>query len=78
MHQTGPPKPQSIEFPPKPELRQAVNEVRKQKSKMRRSRAAERQIFDTAAKEKALSQEKLQTSEQYVIDEPESKKLKIT
>ena len=77
MHQAGPPKPQIIELPLKPELRQAVNDVRKQKRKMRRTRAAERQIFETVAKEKALSQEKLQTSEQYGNNEPKLKKQKI-
>ena len=74
MHQAGPPKPQIIELPLKSELRQAVNELRKQKRKLRRTRPAERQIFENVAKEKALSQEQLQTSEQYRNNEPKLKK----
>ena len=59
-------------------LREAVNEVRKQKWEMRRTRAAERAIFDTAEMEKlAQVQGFRQPSFDQMIEGPHTKKMKM-
>ena len=78
MQRAGPPNTQKVELPLNPALREAVNEVRKQKRKMRRTRAAERAIFDAAEKEKlAQVQEIQQPSFDQMIEGPQTKKIKI-
>ena len=52
QHKSGPPNVQPIEMPLNPELREAVNQVRRQKRKMQRTRAAERELYRAAEEEK--------------------------
>ena len=51
MHRTGPPTLKHVGLPLQPEVREAMNMARRQKRKMRRTRAAERQLFEAAAAE---------------------------
>ena len=53
LHKTGPANVQPVEMPLNPELREAVNQVRRQKRKMQRTRAAERELYRTAVQEKS-------------------------
>ena len=70
--------PQKVELPLNPALREAVNEVRKQKRKMRRTRAAERAIFDTAEMEKLAQVQGIrQPSFDQMVEEPQTKKMKM-
>ena len=55
IYRTGPPKPQEVDLPLDPELREQMNEVRRHKRKMRKTRAAERAIYETTANEHAIS-----------------------
>ena len=78
MHRAGPPNAQKVDLPLSPALREAVNEVRKQKRKMRRTRAAERALFDTAELEKlAQVQGTRKPSFDQMIEGPLTKKMKI-
>ena len=52
LHKTGPPNVQPVQMPLNPELREAVNQVRRQKRKMQRTRAAERELYRAAEDEK--------------------------
>ena len=49
---TGPPNVQPVQMPLNPELREAVNQVRRQKRKIQRTRAAERELYRAAEDEK--------------------------
>ena len=78
MQRAGPPNAQKVDLPLNPALREAVNEVRKQKRKMRRTRAAERALFDTAELEKlAQVQGTRKPSFDQMIEGPLTKKMKI-
>ena len=52
LHKPGPPNVQPVELPVDPELREVVNQVRRQKRKMQRTRAAERELYREAEEEK--------------------------
>ena len=51
MHNAGPPIPQQVDLPLEPEIREKMNDVRRLKRKMRKTRAAERQIYEAAVQE---------------------------
>ena len=53
LHQNGPPEVQEVSLPLQPDLREAVNMMRRQKRKMQRTRTAERALFQAAAEENA-------------------------
>ena len=55
IYKRGPPKPQQVDLPLDPELREQMNEVRRHKRKLRKTRAAERAIYETAANEHAIA-----------------------
>ena len=52
MHQAGPPQIKEVGLPLNAEMREAWNEVKRHKRRMRRTRAAEREVYRAAAAEK--------------------------
>ena len=63
MHRSGPPNVPEIGLPLCPELREAMTEARRQKRKMRRTRAAERAVYQAADDENRRKLLKTSTSD---------------